>query len=589
MPAAAHESLLRLLRLCLALEDSPHAPTSQQLVLDSDALARLAGAGELPPSGIAIAAHYALGMLRIRFARVWPHVPPLLIALIESSAPGIAARPRIAAGSKMAAGSKLGAGTKMARPRASRIWALILDALTRAHGAGASISAAAETGEHDTEGEEPAGHSAEGGADIEGGAADAAGPGGDAPPDPSVDASADASPDADRPDLSLAAGRAWAESISGPAAETDLAHLASQLLRALGTTGSPLHRLAVADSAALMPLWRKLALAHLQSAALSAARADEPEVSPPGAAASVHAPTAPLAASAGPPPPKRLLSDWLRFFSAVEAPRSLAGAPALYVDCTALLAHPLPPVQSLALDCLARWNEPALVKHRKQLAGLIDGKTFRENLTLFSIDSHNSTLTPDERALLLPLLSRILFSRLTRRVGRGSSKSGMASTRATVFAFFGGFAPQELRTLLDLMLAPIRQAVASTPVLAGGEPAPDLAGGGRALLSQPTPASVYTGAGGTVPAQPTLPASALAGDGGGWRAACLRGVDGSTILGVLRSMHEAVAQLGIALLPYLPELLDTTNLVLRCAVVAVTSLAPSHRTHLLTPPIGFPM
>lgn len=605
MSAGCRESTSQLLRLCQALEACPHAPTSQQLVLDADALARLAGAGVLPPSGLAIASQYALGMLRIRFARVWVHVPPLLQALLQTDpAP------------------KAVAGLKLAGPRSSRIWALIVEALARAHGAGGGGSAAAEAEEHDTEGGEPTGHDPEARPqpDIEGRAEAPAGRHRAALPDLSMSASSDT----ERPDLSLAVGRAWAESISGSAAETDLAHLASQLLRAFGVAGSPLHRLAVVDSGALMPLWRRLAHAHLMSAALAAAREEqpprEPAAPPPGAAPGAHAPAA-ARAPAGPAPPKRLLSDWLRFFSAVEAPRSLSGAATLYSDCSALLAHPLPSIQSLALDCLVRWDEPPLVKHRKQLAGLIDGKTFRENLTLFSVDSHHSTLTPEDRALLLPVLSRILFSRLTRRVGRGSSKSGMASTRATVFAFFGGFAPQELRTLLDLMLAPIRIAVAlhSTPAAqpsippgdsaAGGPPgavAPVGRRGGESVHThgapQPTPAAeprpyaadiAGGGSGGSASAVTVWgdgggSASAVTvwGDGGG-RAACLRGVHGSTLLGVLRSLHEAVAQLGGALLPYLPELLDTTNLVLRCArSCSHSSLSrpPTSLPHLPHPP-----
>jgi U3 small nucleolar RNA-associated protein 20 len=286
-----------------------------------------------------------------------------------------------------------------------------------------------------------------------------------------------------------------------------------------------------------------------------------------------------------------LLSDWLRFFSSVDTPRSLSGAGALYADCSALVGHPLPTVQSLALDCLVRWGEPPLVKHRKHLAGLIDGKTFRENLTLFSVDSHHSSLTPEDRTLLLPLLSRILFSRLTRRVGRGSSKSGMASTRATIFAFFGGFAPQELRPLLDLMLAPIRMAV--TPH-APQHSQPDVRQGGTGAL----PAGVTPngkrrkkykqahgrGAPTPEPAPPTsaspLAISVWAGDAAGDRAASLRGVEGSTLLGVLRSLHEAVTQLGGSLLPYLPELLDTTNLVLRCAAAG----AATHPSIPISPP-----
>ena len=58
------------------------------------------------------------------------------------------------------------------------------------------------------------------------------------------------------------------------------------------------------------------------------------------------------------------LQAWLRLFAAVEAPSStLHEAARLHDECATLLGHAEPAVQALALDCLVRWGEPALLAH----------------------------------------------------------------------------------------------------------------------------------------------------------------------------------------------------------------------------------
>jgi len=109
---------------------------------------------------------------------------------------------------------------------------------------------------------------------------------------------------------------------------------------------------------------------------------------------------------------------------------------------------------------------------------------------------------------VLPLLSRILFAKLTQRSGRGSSKNSMASRRATIFTFLGGYSSAELSSVVALILAPLAAVGASEPTASG---TPDAA-----------------------------------------RARALSGVDVSKQLGMLRALHDAVTQIGGALSPCAP-------------------------------------
>ena len=44
-------------------------------------------------------------------------------------------------------------------------------------------------------------------------------------------------------------------------------------------------------------------------------------------------------------------------------------------------------MQALALDCLVRWREPALLAHQASLRKMINDATFRETLSLFTLDA----------------------------------------------------------------------------------------------------------------------------------------------------------------------------------------------------------
>ena len=82
--SAADAALAKLLQLAQRVEASPEAPNSKQLVLDFEALAALHRGNQLDALGVEALAHFALGSLRIRFARVWPLARQLLLELARS-------------------------------------------------------------------------------------------------------------------------------------------------------------------------------------------------------------------------------------------------------------------------------------------------------------------------------------------------------------------------------------------------------------------------------------------------------------------------------------------------------------------------
>lgn len=500
--SAADVALERALRLGLQVEASPSAPNSKQLVLDFEELSGLLKAGRLPAVGVEALCHFAIGALRIRFARVWPLTRQMLLELTRS--------------------------------HAHVLWPQWLSRLQEATNTCAVAWRAARQ-ESDVEA-----------------AASVMGPGHKelAAPDGGSESSAAGAP------LVADLEQRWARATSAAPPGTTDSHFASQLLSVAAQ--QPLLRVVLQHSAELMPLWRECyaqsssggarGATYEEVAALEsetdaaqdqaddagAGEGDDGEGGQSGASrqegragSATDAGAAEQTSQGKVAQPSRRsvqrderaagsssraeareqLQAWLRLFAAVEAPSTLHEAARLHDECATLLGHAEPAVQALALDCLVRWGEPALLAHEGTLRKLIADATFRETLSLFVLDVDASpTLSAEERPLVLPLLSRLLFSKLTQRSGRGASKNSLASRRATIFSFFGGYTSTELASVVALLLAPLAAVGGSEPTASG---APDAS-----------------------------------------RARALCTVDGSKQLGMLRALHDAVSQIGGALAPY---------------------------------------
>ena len=113
----------------------------------------------------------------------------------------------------------------------------------------------------------------------------------------------------------------------------------------------------------------------------------------------------------------------------------------------------------------------------------------------------------------------------------------MAQRRATIFAFFCAFSPDELADLVDLVLGPLAAVGATTPSAS--------------------------------------PKEARA------RAAALARLRPAQLLGVLRSLHDAVAQLGGSLTRFLPQLSAASHLLLYATHCVCQMDGSDEEAHLL--------
>ena len=86
--------LARILQLALAVERSPSEPVSKELVIHCEDLIKFASSPSLPPLGATLLCEYAVGMYRVKFARVWPYAKQLVLALARTAGGALASPPR---------------------------------------------------------------------------------------------------------------------------------------------------------------------------------------------------------------------------------------------------------------------------------------------------------------------------------------------------------------------------------------------------------------------------------------------------------------------------------------------------------------
>ena len=101
---------------------------------------------------------------------------------------------------------------------------------------------------------------------------------------------------------------------------------------------------------------------------------------------------------------------------------------------------------------------------------------------MFVTELTNGGIASEHRPHIIPLITRILFARLSDRKGGAGSTKLLAVRRAAALTFMSNFEPEELLTLCNLMLQPfsLLLSLGETP-----ESAPRGAAATRALASVP--------------------------------------------------------------------------------------------------------
>ncbi|CAE6491084.1 unnamed protein product [Rhizoctonia solani] len=193
-----------------------------------------------------------------------------------------------------------------------------------------------------------------------------------------------------------------------PQDRLDLANYESQLLLALGGMASLMDR----HTRVLVPLFFDYA-----------------------------SPTAP------PRPPRAKTMSWLTLLSKLNNPKAAFRSQELHSLYTTLLSHPDRPLQSLALTCLLTFRESHVLAVEQSLRLFLDATKWRDEMTGFSFDSLDGEL----RARAVEVTIRLLYGTMLEKNRRDK--------KSAVLTLLSGCSPQELGTLVRLMLAPFEDCL----------------------------------------------------------------------------------------------------------------------------------
>ncbi|XP_041354948.1 small subunit processome component 20 homolog [Gigantopelta aegis] len=154
----------------------------------------------------------------------------------------------------------------------------------------------------------------------------------------------------------------------------------------------------------------------------------------------------------------------LELFSKFKNPKSLYLEPELNKYYFEFVQHKNNDVQKMAFQCLMTYKPAYLVPYRENFLRILDDKTFKEEIVLFSIDEESSIIKTEHRNELLTVLMGILFGRMQSKAGKDTTGRAKSSVRQSiVFRFLAGCSMDELHTFLDLVFKPCQQLITADP------------------------------------------------------------------------------------------------------------------------------
>ncbi|XP_060070430.1 small subunit processome component 20 homolog [Ylistrum balloti] len=154
----------------------------------------------------------------------------------------------------------------------------------------------------------------------------------------------------------------------------------------------------------------------------------------------------------------------LELFAKFKNPKSLYLEPDLRSLYMELLVHKDPAVQKTTFDCIMAYKHDYLVPYSANFSRLLDDTTFKSELVLFSIDHEGGQINSEHRSQLLPILMRILYSKMLTKTGKETAGRSHSNLRQSiVLRFLNGCSMEEVVTFLDMVYMPFHHFITDDP------------------------------------------------------------------------------------------------------------------------------
>lgn len=152
-------------------------------------------------------------------------------------------------------------------------------------------------------------------------------------------------------------------------------------------------------------------------------------------------------------PPKatqRTLITKLSIFVDMTNPTQLYRESDLYKVYLELLQHKNTVIEKLALDCLLTYKHKFLIPYKEHLYNLINDDQFKNAITNFKIDKESNVILQEHRLELMPILMRILHTKMFTKDSKNSQKGANQIRKSLVMRFLGGCYEDEIMILLKM-------------------------------------------------------------------------------------------------------------------------------------------
>ena len=136
------------------------------------------------------------------------------------------------------------------------------------------------------------------------------------------------------------------------------------------------------------------------------------------------------------------LKCFLRTFSAIEGPKQLVQHKLLEKIFRSFLSHHDLSIVGYSISCLMKFKFDYLIPYHRHLQDMIQKGKLKNSLINLSEIIEDGKMKNEDRELILPILARILFGRVTANSGKSSNDSP-ASRRAAVLSFMSVICKKE--------------------------------------------------------------------------------------------------------------------------------------------------
>ncbi|CAL1294349.1 unnamed protein product [Larinioides sclopetarius] len=152
----------------------------------------------------------------------------------------------------------------------------------------------------------------------------------------------------------------------------------------------------------------------------------------------------------------KILAGYLNVFSKFKNPKGGYKAEELQKLYKELLTNTDPKIQKLAFDCVMTFGYKYLTPYKENFYRILDNKTFKTEVVLFSVDTENKVIAEEHRMDALAILMRILYGKMLYKI----------DSRPMVLRFLAGCTAEELKMFFELVFLPFKEQMNDDTLIA---------------------------------------------------------------------------------------------------------------------------